>query len=613
MYLKGRGNSVQHFYTVRSGETVAIIAQRWQIPISSLIAANNLLPPYTIYVGQQLSMPPGVDLVRVNPGDSIYKIAQVYGIPQATIIDENGLTPPYTIQVGQLIRVPRGVPYYVVQAGDTLYEIARRYQVVTGGAVRPDYIQNRNNLPSDLIYPGMRLVIPYAPPGGTGRIAFTSNVDGSYDLWVYDLRNGAATRLTNGLGESFTIPFWSHDQQHIAFVGKHQILYIVNVMNKRVALIDQFRDGLRHYLDWSPDGQSLAYSKDNEIIVYHYRTHTSRKIPQMNTTDVQWFPNNRELLFQGPDAEGISQLYIIDADGVEKRQITRNTGGRYNDVRLSNDGKYVLYTTPGASVSLIFTIELDTGRIFEVKGGPLAKNYYPEWSNQNTIAYSATAYEDRGYFSQIRTVERTGENDVVRAISNCFSAPLTWSQDGSKVAYLSGCFNQGLPSEIWLTDLFKPVPIRLISGGNITALQWSPQSSPTKMFVSETYLVAFSYPGHWVRVLEERYEGRDGFFQVSAISSDSPLSKVCRNEAFHELRPYGTNPSITSIQVANMPACLILPSQDQPAEMRKQSAVIVQYPSPVVIGGTTYPYFILWADQDHIGDISRTLSFVYKS
>ena len=37
---------------------------------------------------------------------------------------------------------------------------------------------------------------------------------------------------------------------------------------------------------------------------------------------------------------------------------------------------------------------------------------------------------------------RQGENDHIWAISNCFQTPVTWSSDGSKLAYLSGCKEQ---------------------------------------------------------------------------------------------------------------------------------------------------------------------------
>jgi TolB protein len=466
---------MQLFYTVRPGDNLYQIAKRWELPLDTLIAANNIGPPYTIYVGQQLSVPPGVDVIRVKQGDSVYKIAQLFGIQPAIIIEANQLQPPYQIQVGQLLKVPPGTPYYVVQPGDTLFQIARRFNVITGEQNNYELIRQINQLPTNNLSPGMKLIIPYAPPGDRGMIAYTSNRGGSYDLWLYNPGNGQNLQLTNGLGESASIPFWSPDSSSIAFTGRNGILYVVQVANGSIARIDQFAEAEGQYLSWSADSQKLAYSKQNEIIMYHVFTHQFQRINQSGTTDVQWFPSGAELLYQAPDGAGISQLFRIQTDGTGKRQITQNTGGRLNDVRLSPNGAYVLYTSPGASISIIYTLELSTGRVNEVKGGPLAKNYFPVWSpDSSSIAYSATAFENVGYFSQIRLTGRGGENDRTRVISNCFATPITWSPDGRKLAYLSGCKNQGAANELWLIDVLHPVPIRLIEGVLIRSLQWSP-------------------------------------------------------------------------------------------------------------------------------------------
>ncbi|MGN8648062.1 LysM peptidoglycan-binding domain-containing protein [Gracilibacillus sp. HCP3S3_G5_1] len=603
---------MQMFYTVRADDTISQIAQRWAIPIDSLIAANNLVSPYTIYIGQQLSMPPGVDRYQVQPGDTIFQIAQNHGISQSVIIAANNLQPPYTIQTGQLLTIPTGVPYYVVQPGDNLYQIARHFNVVTGGNVNYELIRQVNNLPSTTINPGMRLVIPYAPPGEDGLIAYISNRTGAYDLWLYNPSNGSNRQVTFGLGESYSIPYWSPDSSRIAFVGENGVLYVVNLTNNTYAAIDQFSQPEGVYLNWAPDSQRLVYSNGNEIIIYNVATHQVQRINQPNARDVQWFSSGQELLFEAQDEAGFSQLYRIRTDGTGLQQITQNTGGPFNFVRLSPDGRYVLYTSPGASISIIYSIELATGSVFEVEGGPLAKNYNPTWSpNSASIAYSTTAFENQGYFSQIRTAGREGDNDRIWAISNCFLTPVTWSPDSSKIAYLSGCDEFEGASEIWMVDLDHPVPIQLVTDGNITALAWSKTSiSPgTATYTSTDYRVQFQYPANWQKVTDERerYEGADGFFQVGAIAYDGPLEDVCHNDAFHPLLPYGSQPQIVSTEIQGQPACFIYPSEDQPAEMNNQSALIVQYPTPVVINSNSYNFLILWADAGHINQIATTV------
>ncbi|WP_282139573.1 LysM peptidoglycan-binding domain-containing protein [Cytobacillus oceanisediminis] len=605
---------MQIFYTVRSGDTLHGISRRWEIPADSLIAANNLKPPYTIYIGQQLSVPPGVDAVRVRQGDSVYGISQFYKVPPSVIIEANQLQPPYVIQPGQLLKVPPGVPYYIVQQGDTLYRLALRFNVMTNGEPNFELIRIVNQLPSSQLIHGMKLRIPYAPPGGQGLIAYTADRGGQYDIWLYNPRTGENVQLTSGLGASFSSPEWSPNSRRIAFIGKNRIIYVVDAASGAIAQIDQMEEGAEFKLDWSPDSSQIAYTKQGHIIMYNVLSHQAQSIQQFDSTDVQWFPNGRELLFQAPDASGISQLYRIQTDGTGKQQITRNTGGRLNNAQLSPDGSFVLYTTPGVSISIIHTIELSTGNVVEVKGGPLAKNYYPTWSPDSLkIAYSATAFEDRGYFSQVRTVGRRGDEDRIWAISNCFASPVTWSTDGTKIAYLSGCKEQEFASEMWAIDLRHPVPIRLIAGVNIQSLQWSPTAivdGTQKTYTNTTYKVTFQYPSNWRKVNEERYEGADGFFQISAISAGENLDEVCHGEAFHPLLPYGSMPSILKTRIQNQEACYIYPSADQPAEMLNQSALIVRYPTPITIQGETYNYFILWADQPHLKEIALSLIFL---
>lgn len=72
-------------------------------------------------------------------------------------------------------------------------------------------------------------------------------------------------------------------------------------------------------------------------------------------------------------------------------------------------------------------------------------------------------------------------------------------------------------------------------------------------------------------------------------------------------------PRIFPAVIQAQEACFIFPSEDQPVEMRNQAALIVKYPAPVVIQGITYSYFILWADQNHLISLGKTLTFNYQS
>lgn len=131
-----------------------------------------------------------------------------------------------------------------------------------------------------------------------------------------------------------------------------------------------------------------------------------------------------------------------------------------------------------------------------------------------------------------------------------------------------------------------------------------------KRFSSVKFGVSFEYPPNWIRIEEERYQGRDGWFQVAAATGDDGLEAVCQREAYHRFKPYGTHPKIKSARHFGQTACYVFPGEDQPKEMKEQSAFLVEYPAPVVIDGQAYRYLVLWADEEHIRHLVKTLKFL---
>lgn len=134
-----------------------------------------------------------------------------------------------------------------------------------------------------------------------------------------------------------------------------------------------------------------------------------------------------------------------------------------------------------------------------------------------------------------------------------------------------------------------------------------------KIYSNSTYNVSFKYPVSWQlkQGYDNRYEGGDGFFQLSAISGEGlTIDEVYKFEAYHKLQPYGSQPKIESLKIEGQEARLILPSDDQAGEMKNQAGLILQYPNSIQISGTKYYYFVLWADQNHIRKITETLRFI---
>ncbi len=162
-------------HTVRWGETIYSIAQRYGTSIAAIARANGLANPSWVYAGQRLTIPTEATSTPQSPtiyivrwGDTLYSIARSHGTTPQALVTINRLQNPNFIWVGQRLVLssaypsPRPEPVtsfqiHVVRRGETLLQIARGYHITAGA------IASANNLinPS-FIYVGQRLIIPEA-------------------------------------------------------------------------------------------------------------------------------------------------------------------------------------------------------------------------------------------------------------------------------------------------------------------------------------------------------------------------------------------------------------------------------------------------------------------
>ncbi len=137
--------------------------------------------------------------------------------------------------------------------------------------------------------------------------------------------------------------------------------------------------------------------------------------------------------------------------------------------------------------------------------------------------------------------------------------------------------------------------------------------SNKKHYENKTYKVSLKYNKNWKLNPNyiERYEGEDGFFQISAYAGQSlKIEEIVQIEVNHVLKPYGSKPEITKLNIQGQEARLIIPSNDQNSDLNNQAELIVEYPKPIKINENTYYYFILWADKYNIQEIYKTFRFI---
>ena len=147
-------------HTVQAGDTLWLLAQRYGTTVAAIRALNNLTSD-ALMIGQVLQIPgtvpapPPAFTHTVRAGDTLWLLAQRYGTTVAAIRGLNNLTSD-ALTIGQVLQIPGTAPAltHTVRAGDTLWLIAQRFNTTVAA------IRALNNLTSDALTIGQVLLIP---------------------------------------------------------------------------------------------------------------------------------------------------------------------------------------------------------------------------------------------------------------------------------------------------------------------------------------------------------------------------------------------------------------------------------------------------------------------
>ena len=98
-------------YTVRKGDSLSVIAQRFGTSVAAIRQANNLASN-TIHIGQQLNLPGGLPSIEFVPsehtiqrGETLSEIAQRYSVSLSSLRQANNIRGD-RIMVGQVLKIP---------------------------------------------------------------------------------------------------------------------------------------------------------------------------------------------------------------------------------------------------------------------------------------------------------------------------------------------------------------------------------------------------------------------------------------------------------------------------------------------------------------------------
>ncbi|MGL4771941.1 MAG: LysM peptidoglycan-binding domain-containing protein [Clostridium sp.] len=151
------------YYTVRYGDTLSGIAEKYGTTVDAIASLNGISDPNLIHVGQILKIPsssgsspapsPSPVYYTVKSGDTLSGIAERYGTTVQKLVSLNGISNPNLIYPGQKLIISTSVyKSYVVKAGDNLSGIASMLGTTISNLVSLNNISNPNS-----IFPGQVL------------------------------------------------------------------------------------------------------------------------------------------------------------------------------------------------------------------------------------------------------------------------------------------------------------------------------------------------------------------------------------------------------------------------------------------------------------------------
>ena len=224
---------------------------------------------------------------------------------------------------------------------------------------------------------------PVWSPDGS-KIAFTHEVDGDLEIYVMNSNGSDTIRLTNSSGVDDN-PAWSSDGSQIAFdserSGNYTEIYIMNIDGTNQTVITTNQSD--YSPAWSLDGSRIAFHSDRDLNDEIYTMDPDGSNPQRLTNNSErdatpdWHPNGSKIVFASKRGTDFTTIYVMDADGSNQTELTNNTNGDYAPA-YSPDGMKIVFMRSDGNNTEIFLMDADGSNQTQLTNNT-ANDGWPSW------------------------------------------------------------------------------------------------------------------------------------------------------------------------------------------------------------------------------------------
>ena len=252
-----------------------------------------------------------------------------------------------------------------------------------------------------------------------GQIAFSSNRDGNYEIYVMDINGDNPQKLTNHPHADIN-PSWSPNGKRIVFMsardghvdgGHGPPIYEIYVMDADGDNLQKLTNNPSddRYPSWSPDGERIAFESDRDaegnphgidIYVMDADGGNQERLTNNLTEDryPSWSPDGQRIVFSARrdghvvhNLDITYEIYVMDADGGNQHRLTNNRNNELSPV-WSPDGERIAFSSDrkGDWQNFeIYVMDADGGNLQRLTENRIIDRN-PSWSpDSKRIAFSS--------------------------------------------------------------------------------------------------------------------------------------------------------------------------------------------------------------------------------